>query len=114
MTLKRSTSAYELAVRSVPAFCIAGIAVAIVGHVFGFPLVRKIGTGTLLFGFAVWCFANGLSHLWGLVRTIRQDGFRAFSDEPWSSTFYVLTTITALIFGGFLVWWAFSGIEFSE
>jgi len=112
--LNCSPRAYRYALRSVPILCVTGIAIATVGHFAGMSLVRKIGTGTLLCGFAVWFFAHGLFHLWSLVRTVRRAGFRTLADEPWSSAIFFLITVTALFFGGFLVWWAFSGKEFSE
>jgi uncharacterized membrane protein len=111
---KRSSSASEYALRSTPILCVAGIAIAAVGHLAGMPLTRKVGTGIFLCGFAVWCFANGISLLSGLVRTVRRDRFRAFSDEPWSTAFFVFNILVLFFSGSFLVWWALSGREFSD
>jgi len=102
-----SWKVYDWAIQSIPYLCITGWVTALLGAILGRDWAVRLGTCLFLSGFAVWGLANGGGLLWEYIQTIRERGFRVFTEQPLWSFFYALFVLFLVCMGGWFLWMVF-------
>lgn len=101
---KKSSRAYNLAIRSIPIVCIGGFLTAVVGIVIQKRALMNLGGLIFISGFAIWGFANGGVALCTLIQSVRSSTWKETPFRPWPLIVLTFLTVFFLWVGGIILW----------